>query len=170
MPKESIGFFDVLKQIEMKKWTKNRICLIGDACACLSPLAGQGASMAMLETFVLSNMLKNSGTIEEGLERFDSVLKSDIASRQAQARRLASRFVSPSVQEMAWTRWITRMEFSSLLVGRTAKGFIRKILKFRKRILSYGINILFRRFQESFQDIHFICSQLPKQPRFKNHS
>jgi 2-polyprenyl-6-methoxyphenol hydroxylase-like FAD-dependent oxidoreductase len=57
---ESIGFFDILKQIEMEKWTKNRVCLIGDACACLSPFAGQGASMAMLEAFVLSNELKNN--------------------------------------------------------------------------------------------------------------
>ncbi len=54
MPNESIGFFDVLEQIQMENWTKNRVCLIGDAWACLSPLAGQGASMAMSEAFVLS--------------------------------------------------------------------------------------------------------------------
>ena len=57
IPNESIGFFDGLKQIEMENWTKNRVCLVGDACACLSPFAGQGASMAMLEAFVLSNIL-----------------------------------------------------------------------------------------------------------------
>jgi 2-polyprenyl-6-methoxyphenol hydroxylase-like FAD-dependent oxidoreductase len=127
IPNESIGFFDILKQIEMENWTKKRVCLVGDACACLSPFAGQGASMAMLEAFVLSNMLKNSSTVEKGLERYESILKSDLASRQVQARRLANRFVSSSVQEMTWYRWITRMEFSSLLVGRTANGFKGKI-------------------------------------------
>jgi 2-polyprenyl-6-methoxyphenol hydroxylase-like FAD-dependent oxidoreductase len=127
IPNESIGFFDVLKQIEMENWTRNRVCLVGDACACLSPFAGQGASMAILEAFVLSNMLENSSTVEEGLLRYESILKSDIARRQAQARSLANRFVSSSVQEMAWYRWITHMEFSSLLVGRTANGFKGRI-------------------------------------------
>ena len=83
--------------------------------------------MAMLETFVLSNILENSSTVEEDLERYESILKSDIASHQAQARRLANRFVSSSIQEMAWYRWITRTEFSSLSVGRTANGFKGKI-------------------------------------------
>ena len=126
-PNESIGFFDVIKQIQMQKWTKGRVCLIGDACACLSPLAGQGASMAMLEAFVLSNELKKSSNVQECLERYESILKPDIASRQAQARHIAKRFVSSSAQEMAWYRWLTHMEFSSLLVNRTANGFKGKI-------------------------------------------
>ena len=73
-PNESIGFFDVIKQIQMQKWAKGRVCLVGDACACLSPLAGQGASMAMLEAFVLSNELKKSSNVQECLERYESIL------------------------------------------------------------------------------------------------
>ena len=122
-PNESIGFFDIMKQIQMPKWTKKRVALIGDACACLSPLAGQGASMAMLEAFVLANQLKKNSNIQESLELYESILKPEIANRQAQARRIANRFVSSSVREIAWYRWLTRMEFSSLLVHRTANGF-----------------------------------------------
>ncbi len=126
-PNESIGFFDVLKQIQMQKWAKGRICLTGDACACLSPLAGQGASMAMLEAFVLSNELKKSSNVKECLERYETILKPDIVSRQAQARHIAKRFVSSTTKEMAWYRWLTHMEFSSLLVNRTSNGFKGKI-------------------------------------------
>ena len=78
-PNESIGFFDVMTQIQMQKWVKGRVCLVGDACACLSLLAGQGASMAMLEAFVLSNELKKSSNVQECLERYESILKPDIA-------------------------------------------------------------------------------------------
>lgn len=85
-PNESIGFFDIMKQIQMPKWTKKRVALIGDACACLSPLAGQGASMAMLEAFVLANQLKKSSNVQESLELYETILKPEIASRQAQAR------------------------------------------------------------------------------------
>jgi 2-polyprenyl-6-methoxyphenol hydroxylase-like FAD-dependent oxidoreductase len=126
-PDQGIEYFDVLKQIEMEKWTKSRVCLAGDACACLSPLAGQGASMAMLEAFVLANELKKSASVEECLLRYECLLKPDIESRQVQARRLTHRFVSTSDQETVWNRLITRLEFSPLLVGRTAKVFKGKI-------------------------------------------
>jgi len=94
----------VLKQIQMPQWTKKRIDLVGDACTCLSPLAGQGASMAMLEAFVLSNELKRSGNVEEGLRCYETILKPDIASRQIQAKHTAKRFGLSSVLEMAWYR------------------------------------------------------------------
>ncbi len=127
MPEQGIEYFDVLKQIQMQTWTKNHVCLVGDACACLSPLAGQGASMAMLEAFVLANELKKSASVKEGLLRYESILKSDIESRQIQAIHLTHRFVSTSTQETAWNRLVTRLEFSPLLVGRTAKVFKGKI-------------------------------------------
>jgi 2-polyprenyl-6-methoxyphenol hydroxylase-like FAD-dependent oxidoreductase len=83
--------------------------------------------MAMLEAFLLSNELKKSTNVQEGLQRYETILKPDIASRQVQTRRIAKRFVSSSAQEMAWFRLLTRMEFSSLLVHRTANGFKGKI-------------------------------------------
>ncbi len=126
-PNDSIGFFDVLKQIQMPTWMKSRVCLVRDACACLSPIAGQGASTAMLEAYVLSNELKKSTNVQECLARYESILKPDIECRQALARHIANRFVPASVKEIVWYRWLTRMEFSSLLVHRTANGFKGKI-------------------------------------------
>jgi 2-polyprenyl-6-methoxyphenol hydroxylase-like FAD-dependent oxidoreductase len=124
---QPVDFFDVLKQIEMQPWRKGHVALVGDACGCLSPLAGQGATMAVLEAFVLSNELKRNGNLEEALERYESILKLDVEKRQAQARSLAGKFVPSSIVEMAWNRWTTRLQFSSLLVHRTANFFKGKL-------------------------------------------
>ena len=40
-------FFDSVTQIVMPQWYKGRVALIGDACGCLTLLAGQGSHMAM---------------------------------------------------------------------------------------------------------------------------
>jgi 2-polyprenyl-6-methoxyphenol hydroxylase-like FAD-dependent oxidoreductase len=40
-------YFDSVTQIEMRHWYKGRIALIGDACGCLTLLAGQDSHMAM---------------------------------------------------------------------------------------------------------------------------
>jgi 2-polyprenyl-6-methoxyphenol hydroxylase-like FAD-dependent oxidoreductase len=128
-PNQGIEFLDVLKQIQMQKWTIGRVGLVGDSCGCLSPLAGQGASMAMLEAFVLSNELGKNSDVDDGLKRYESLLKSDVERRQARTRSIAGRFVSTSVLEMAWNRWLTRVQFSPLLVHRTANFFKGQIFQ-----------------------------------------
>ena len=40
-------YFDAVSQIELTSWYQNRVVLLGDACHCLTLLAGQGASLAM---------------------------------------------------------------------------------------------------------------------------
>ena len=40
-------YFDSLTQIVMPEWHKGRVALLGDACGCLTLLAGQGSHMAM---------------------------------------------------------------------------------------------------------------------------
>jgi 2-polyprenyl-6-methoxyphenol hydroxylase-like FAD-dependent oxidoreductase len=40
-------YFDAVLQIETPRWSTRRVVLIGDACYCVSLLAGQGASLAM---------------------------------------------------------------------------------------------------------------------------
>ena len=38
----------------MPQWHKGRVALIGDACGCLTLLAGQGSHMAMAGGYVLA--------------------------------------------------------------------------------------------------------------------
>lgn len=50
-------FFDSTIQIVMPSWSKGRVALLGDACACLTLLAGQGSHLAMAEAYVIATEL-----------------------------------------------------------------------------------------------------------------
>jgi 2-polyprenyl-6-methoxyphenol hydroxylase-like FAD-dependent oxidoreductase len=56
-PSESGVYFDAVAQIEMPNWNAGRVVLVGDACWCVSPLAGQGASLAVAGAYVLAEEL-----------------------------------------------------------------------------------------------------------------
>ncbi|MBI3972875.1 MAG: FAD-dependent monooxygenase [Chloroflexi bacterium] len=47
-------YFDVVEQITMPRWSQGRVALVGDACQCVSLLAGQGASMTMAGAYTLA--------------------------------------------------------------------------------------------------------------------
>ncbi|CQD08224.1 putative oxidoreductase [Mycolicibacterium conceptionense] len=42
-------FFDVVSQIRMDRWSKDRVLLIGDAAGCISLLGGKGTGLAITE-------------------------------------------------------------------------------------------------------------------------
>jgi 2-polyprenyl-6-methoxyphenol hydroxylase-like FAD-dependent oxidoreductase len=50
-------YYDRVSQIRMDCWSKGRVMLIGDAAACVSLLAGEGAGLAMTEAYVLAGEL-----------------------------------------------------------------------------------------------------------------
>src|SRR5262249_39133464 len=54
-------YFDRVSQVRMGRWAKGRTALVGDAAACVSLLAGEGAGLAMAEAYVLAGELRNSG-------------------------------------------------------------------------------------------------------------
>src|SRR5262249_57367494 len=54
-------YFDRVSQIRMDCWTKGRTALVGDAAACVSLLAGEGAGLAMAEAYVLAGGLRRCG-------------------------------------------------------------------------------------------------------------
>ena len=45
----------------LDRWTKGRTALVGDAAACVSLMAGEGAGLAMAEAYVLAGELRNCG-------------------------------------------------------------------------------------------------------------
>lgn len=46
-------YFDSISQIRMDAWAKGRVALVGDAAACPSLIAGEGAGFALAEAYVL---------------------------------------------------------------------------------------------------------------------
>lgn len=53
-------FKDSLAYVDMRRWYKGRVVLLGDARHAISPITGMGASMALEDAFVLSEEIKNN--------------------------------------------------------------------------------------------------------------
>jgi 2-polyprenyl-6-methoxyphenol hydroxylase-like FAD-dependent oxidoreductase len=115
-PSESI-YFDAMTQILMPTWRKGRIVLLGDACGCLSPLAGQGSHMAMAEAFVLAGELERyRSDYKAAFQAYEQFLKPIVAEKQEEARRFAGRFVPSSTTLMIFRYLMLRIAFSPLFI------------------------------------------------------
>ncbi len=55
----------------MPRWTKGRVCLLGDAAHAMSPSAGQGASLAMEDAMVLAQCLRDVVDVPAAFEQFE---------------------------------------------------------------------------------------------------
>lgn len=96
-------YFDHVAQIEMPHWQKDRVVLLGDACAAVSLLAGQGASMGMAMAYVLAEELRRGPDIGAALKRYERRLKPELKSRQKAGRGAAGSFV-PKTRFALWLR------------------------------------------------------------------
>ena len=87
-------FFDAVAQIQLDRWYQDRVALVGDACQCLTLLAGQGASMGMAGAYLLADELhKADGDYKIAFPAYQQRLKPEIDRRQKDARGLAGSFV-----------------------------------------------------------------------------
>jgi 2-polyprenyl-6-methoxyphenol hydroxylase-like FAD-dependent oxidoreductase len=69
-------YFDAVAQIELPSWSAGRVSLVGDACGCVSLLAGQGASLAMAEAEVLAAELDRAESDpRDALARYEARLE-----------------------------------------------------------------------------------------------
>lgn len=89
-------YFDRVSQIAMPKWTKGRIALLGDAAACVSLLAGEGAGLAMSGAYVLAGELRRSlGDHSAAFPAYEARLRSHVSRKQTSALKFA-RFFAPN--------------------------------------------------------------------------
>jgi 2-polyprenyl-6-methoxyphenol hydroxylase-like FAD-dependent oxidoreductase len=103
-------YFDTVTQIELPRWTNGRITLVGDACQCVSLLAGQGASLAMGGAYVLAEELA-AGDVDAALARYERRLRPAVERKQRAGRSIARWFV-PGNQLMLALRDFT-MRFTT---------------------------------------------------------
>ncbi|MGP3956919.1 FAD-dependent monooxygenase [Nonomuraea sp. 3N208] len=54
-------YYDQVTQVELERWHRGRVVLVGDACQAVSLFAGHGASMAMAAAWVLADELVADG-------------------------------------------------------------------------------------------------------------
>ena len=116
-------YFDSISQIRMPTWSKGRVALIGDAAACPSLIAGEGAGFALAEACVLAGELhRHGGDIHVAIERYQSRLMASVARKQRLAQSLVASFVPRTelgVRVRDWTTLLMRWPiFPKLLMGR----------------------------------------------------
>lgn len=86
-------YCDAVSQIRMGTWHMGRVGLVGDAAYCPSLLAGQGAALAMLGSYVLAGELSRAdGNYTVAFERYENLLGCLIRQKQKGAERMGSWF------------------------------------------------------------------------------
>ncbi len=124
VPSAEPPYFDAMTQIVMPAWHTGRIALLGDACGCLTPLAGQGSHMAMAGAYVIARELRRySGDHRRAFPAYEQFLKPFITKKQDEARRFAHQFVPSSRLQMTFRYPLLRMTYSDLFIGRLFASF-----------------------------------------------
>ena len=75
-------YFDVVRQVKMDRWFKDRVVLTGDAAWCATPLSGIGTSLAIVGAYVLAGELSRTATsgdvssgVTQALKRYDDIMR-----------------------------------------------------------------------------------------------
>lgn len=102
-------YFDAVEQVQMPAWSTGRVVLVGDACQCVSPLAGQGASMALTAASVLAEEINADSDILRALACYERRVKPAIEHQQEAGRRIAKWFVPEDETHLILRDLITRM-------------------------------------------------------------
>jgi 2-polyprenyl-6-methoxyphenol hydroxylase-like FAD-dependent oxidoreductase len=97
-------YFDRVSQIAAPGWSAGRVALVGDAAACVSLLAGEGAGLGIIEAYVLATELAHTpGDHAAAFARYEARLRGFVEAKQAAARRFAASF-APHTALGVWFR------------------------------------------------------------------
>lgn len=88
-------YCEAVEQVQIPWWRSGRVVLVGDACYCVSLLAGQGASLAMAGAYVLASELRDTGNgVLSALARYQWRLEPTMTRHRDSALRIA-RWLAP---------------------------------------------------------------------------
>ncbi|MEW9612826.1 FAD-dependent monooxygenase [Shinella sp. S4-D37] len=87
---------DSLTMIDLPRWSKGRVLLLGDAAHCLTLVSGQGAGMALASAEMLGEALRVSDDPVTALGRHEARLRPIIGRLQARSRKMAAIFIPQS--------------------------------------------------------------------------
>ncbi|PYE43305.1 2-polyprenyl-6-methoxyphenol hydroxylase-like FAD-dependent oxidoreductase [Rhizobium sp. PP-F2F-G20b] len=94
MEKTEDFYFDVLRQVRMKRWSKGRVVLTGDAAWCATPLAGIGATLAVTGGYVLASELQRGSDIGQALSAYEGAMRPMVEKGQG-VPKIAPRMMNP---------------------------------------------------------------------------
>ena len=119
-------YFDRARQIHMRRWWSRRIALVGDAAACPSFLAGEGAGLAMIEAYVLAGELqRHRNDYARAFASYDGRLRDFVEAKQRAAPNLLKFFAPRSRLGLA----VRNLSVNALSLRCVARRFLAKSLR-----------------------------------------
>jgi 2-polyprenyl-6-methoxyphenol hydroxylase-like FAD-dependent oxidoreductase len=113
-------YLDTLTQIRMPSWHHGRVCVIGDAAWCVTPMGGGGASLALISGYVLAASLSHANT--SATETWDQAdLDTALASFDAWMRPLVDK-----IQNIP--KGIVSFAYPQTRLGLKIRGIADKVL------------------------------------------
>ncbi|RNE62266.1 FAD-dependent oxidoreductase [Cryobacterium tepidiphilum] len=102
---------DVVAQVVMPTWHRERAILVGDACGAVSLLAGQGGSLAIAGAALVGDILgpvTSPAGIAPALAEVEDRWRPFVETAQASGRRAAASFLPANARKRLIRRWIIR--------------------------------------------------------------
>lgn len=104
LPDARAFYMDRASQIRMPTWSRGRTVLVGDAAACPSLLAGQGAALAVVEAYVLAaELARSDGDHTRAFAAYQRQLASMVRKKQDAALGSELSF-APRNRRQLWFR------------------------------------------------------------------
>jgi 2-polyprenyl-6-methoxyphenol hydroxylase-like FAD-dependent oxidoreductase len=102
-PPSAEVYYDQVAQIELPRWSKGRVVLVGDACYAVSLIAGQGASLGMAGAYLLADRLARARSIPEALAEYERLWR-PVAEEKQRVGRAGARWFLPETAMQLWLR------------------------------------------------------------------
>lgn len=87
-------YFDVLRQVQMKRWSKGRVVLTGDAAWCATPLAGVGTTLALSGAYVLAGELAQNSNVGTAFDHYEQAMRPMVKQAQG-VPKIGPRLMNP---------------------------------------------------------------------------
>ncbi|AHM60550.1 FAD-binding monooxygenase [Flammeovirgaceae bacterium 311] len=127
-------YFDEVSQIRMDNWSKDRVTLVGDACACPSLLSGQGATLAMVGAYILAGELKEAnGDYRIAFDQYQNIFKPIIEDKQ----RIAQKFAKSFVPKSRFGIWLRNFSVRLMFLPFISKLFIKRFMNDKLKLKIY---------------------------------
>ena len=127
-------YFDVVSQIQMNTWSKDRVTLVGDACDCPSLLSGQGSTLAIVGAYILAGELKEAnGNYKRAFEQYQNIFKPFIDSKQ----KIAQTFAKSLVPKSKFGIWLRNTFTNLMFLPFVSRLFIRQFLDDKLNLKTY---------------------------------
>lgn len=123
---------DSLTMVDLPRWSRGRVVLLGDAAHCLTLVSGQGAGMAIASAEMLGQALRETADPLAALANHETRLRPVIGRLQARSRKMAAVFIPRSAFAFKLRNFIMRNMPKSWL-GRYFSNSIKAEILLAKR-------------------------------------